>query len=197
MKTLIVVSSCMLFFCSAVMADTHYVDLDNTTPSDPYTNWATAANDIQSAVDESSPNDTVMVADGHYILTSAIVITNDTKTQSLNGPEVTIVDGNGSTVCFLLGTNDCVISGFTVTNGHNWLGFGASGVVCGYTEEGGGGILRSKGSWNPVVTNCIITGNSGGGMFSGTANNCIISGNIATHDIFLTFGGGLRRFIYG
>ena len=43
MKALIKIGSCLLLFCSATLADTHYVDINSTTPSAPYTNWMTAA----------------------------------------------------------------------------------------------------------------------------------------------------------
>jgi len=37
MKTVTVFCSCILLCCSAALADTHYVDISNATPSDPYT----------------------------------------------------------------------------------------------------------------------------------------------------------------
>ncbi len=178
MKTLIAVCSCILLVSSAALADTHYVDIDNATASAPYTNWVTAATNIQDAVDVASEGDTALVADGHYFLTSEILVTNAITVQSINGPNTTIVDGNGITQCFRLGTNACVISGFTVTNATDVFGGRGISVV-------------SPGSWNPVVTNCIVTGNSGGGMFSGTAIDCTFIGNSVGGSGLPGLGGGL------
>src|SRR5271170_7604284 len=42
-------------------AAVHYVNLNNPTPSSPYTTWSTAATDIQSAITASVSGDTVLV----------------------------------------------------------------------------------------------------------------------------------------
>ncbi len=48
-------------------ATVHYVDLNSTNASPPYTNWDTAARDIQSAVDVAETGDTVLVTNGIYV----------------------------------------------------------------------------------------------------------------------------------
>jgi hypothetical protein len=58
---------------SQVLADTHYVDINNGTPSDPYTSWATAATNIQDAIDAASSNDMVLVNDGTFDTSGALV----------------------------------------------------------------------------------------------------------------------------
>ena len=61
MKKLIVLLVLVMSSFS-VLADTHYVDIGNATPSAPYTSWGTAATNIQDAVDVAVSNDTVLVA---------------------------------------------------------------------------------------------------------------------------------------
>lgn len=69
----------------------------------PFTSWATAATDIQSAVDVSVANDAVLVTNGTYqtggrerpgwVLTNRVVIDKAITVRSVNGPAVTIIKG--------------------------------------------------------------------------------------------------------
>ena len=69
-----------------------YVNVNNPSPSPPYTNWATAANVIQDAVDLASGGDEVVVTNGVY---SSVVVSKPLTLQGLNGPEATVIDGQG------------------------------------------------------------------------------------------------------
>jgi hypothetical protein len=159
----------MIFMCSTAVAVTHYVDLNSSSPTPPYTSWATAATNIQAAVDASSSNDTVLVTNGTYLLSSEIVVDKGILIQSVNGPNVTVIDGTGSIDgpgagrCMNLGSNSCVVSGFTIQNG-----------IAAYWSViplGGGGIYCAD--TTPVITNCIVRSNTayssdGGGVWGGT-----------------------------
>ncbi|MEN8255572.1 MAG: hypothetical protein ABFR33_08890, partial [Verrucomicrobiota bacterium] len=146
-------------------ASTLYVDVAGTNPVPPYSSWATAATNIQDAVDVASSNDVVWVTNGYYLLSAEITVTNNITVQSVNGSDATIVDGGGSNRCFNLGGAACLVSGFTITNG--------------YSSNYGGGVSCTN--TTPVVSNSIITGNSaksgGGGSYYGTLNNCTLTGN--------------------
>jgi len=58
----------LLFLTSAgsAFAAVRYVDVNNTSPAPPYTNWASAAATIQVAVDAATPGDKIVVTNGTY-----------------------------------------------------------------------------------------------------------------------------------
>jgi hypothetical protein len=169
---------------------THYVDLNCTNPISPYTNWVTAATNIQDAVDVTTTGDTVLVTNGVYATggrkwfdsgTNRVTVTNAITLQSVNGPAVTLIQGGGQAGttnaqrCVLVGAN-AVLSGFTLSNGRGGTG----------NFPDGGGVWCAAASY--VVSNCILSGNAarlGGGAFRGTLVNCLVSSNSASSS-----GGG-------
>ena len=172
-----------------ISAATNYVVTPGTpgvTPTANYTSWATAAANIQDAIDVVGSGGLVLVTNGTYVLTNQISISDSITVRSFNNGAVdrdgTVINGNYPTVtnrCVFLDHASAVLDGFTVTNGY--------GNVA--SESGhGGGIFLDQGT----VTNCLITGNetpkSGGGVFmdarlsegAATLTDCTISGNEAT-----------------
>jgi len=66
-KSLTIFILILIFFASQkILADTHYVNVNNPTPAAPFTSWADAAINIQDAVDAASDGDTVLVTNGTY-----------------------------------------------------------------------------------------------------------------------------------
>jgi hypothetical protein len=182
-----------------VTATTYYVDINSTNPTPPYTNWATASTDIQSAIDVSTTGDLVLVNDGIYQtggrtvngygLTNRVVIDQAIAVESIDGPAETVIEGyqmpgttngNSAVRCVYM-TNNAVLIGFTLTNG-------ATRLYQNYANEdyeaSGGGVWCEDNS--AIVSNCVLTANAadftfgvGGGAVEGTLNNCILIGNLA------------------
>jgi len=172
----------------------HYVALDSPTPVAPYTSWATAATDIQSAVDAASvAGALVLVSNGTYEVggralnggvTNRVAVTKPIVIQSVNGPDWTTILGHSfigdNAVRGVYLASGAALSGFRVLDGATWSSGNAD------RDASGGGVwCESLGS---VVTNCLILENSAhnlaGGVYRGTLYNCRIHGN--TSD----YGGG-------
>ena len=202
-----------LIGCGALVgrADTHYVWRDNPSPVSPFTNgWASAATQIQLAVDEAGVSDTVLVTNGTYdtggavepayTLTNRVMINKAITVRSVNGSEVTIIKGQldagtggcGSNAvrCVYLVTG-VALSGFTLTNGYT---MGAAS----HNDSCGGGVWLNGG----VVSNCVIAGNTanyhgGGAEVRGGSllTHCTLIGNAVLGGG--TGGGGGAQFSYG
>jgi len=175
----------------------HVVDAAGVNPIPPFSTWATAATNIQDAIDLATAGDIVLVTNGVYATggkvmarspTNRVVLNKAVTVKSVNGPWVTIIQGawdpvstNGPAAvrCAYL-TNGAVLNGFTLENGAT-PGGGYGGDI----SDSGGGVFCD--STNTVVSNCVLTNNSsifGGGICQGTLNNSLVIGNLAS------YGGG-------
>ena len=183
-------------------AATLYVDVHSASPAAPYTNWTSAATAIQDAVDAAAPGDQILVADGVYqsggravygSLTNRVVLDKAVAVQSLNGPAVTVIQGNpvigdSAVRCAYL-TNGASLSGFTLTQGGT-RGDPGDEVL---EQDGGGAWCESSAA---ALTNCVFAANQanneGGGIRGGTLEGCILYSNAALYDawIFIRGGGG-------
>ena len=183
--------ACALFvITTSASAANLYVSAGNTAPAAPYASLASAAPDIQSAIDAATPGDTILVNNGTYTAGSTVVvgtmknrvaINKAVTVQSLNGPAVTTIQGNGpiggaAIRCVYVGAN-AVLTGFTLIGGAT----ADTGDVI--TERSGGGIFSES---TGVINRCIITANTasygGGGVYGSDGaifNDCTVSANTA------------------
>src|SRR5437773_7412462 len=96
----------VLFLSTAAsaLADVHYVDVNSTNATPPYTNWATAATNIQDAVDAAVAGEEILVTNGVYRTgsraapamvpgTNRLAVTKALAIRSVNGPAVTVIQG--------------------------------------------------------------------------------------------------------
>jgi hypothetical protein len=175
----------------------HYVSLTNTIPAAPYTNWLTAATNLQDAVAVAQTGEFVVVASGIYKygggavygqMTNRVALTNAITLLGLNGPSSTVIVGStvgNQTRCVYVGSN-AVLTGFTLVDGTTRT----SGDLI-KEESGGGAWCEPSG----VISNCVIGGNSfpyanggtpsdgctasweGGAVYGGTIYNSTLSYN--------------------
>jgi len=136
---------------------------------------------IQEAIDAAEPGDVVLVTPGLYVETLDL-LGKAITVRSSGGSGVTTIDGDaaGTVVRFRAAEGpDCILDGFTLTNGF---------------AVDGGGVLCDRSS--PTLTNLVVTGNTasryGGGMATygdarPTLTGCSFEGNAAT------YGGGVSH----
>ena len=156
----------------------------------PFSDWPTAATNIQDAIDASTAGDVVWVTNGVYAaggkvmagdLTNRVVLDKALTVQSLNGPFVTIIQGawdpsttNGPLAvrCAWV-TDGAVLAGFTLRGGATRSSGDPTAL------RSGAGVWCS--SSNATVANCIILSNAakfyGGGAYQGALRNCAVIGN--------------------
>jgi hypothetical protein len=177
------------FLALPAAATTYYVDINSTNPTPPYTDWSTAATNIQAAIDQSTNGDSVLVNDGVYQTggetingfntTNRVAINKSITVQSINGPSVTVIQGsppqppNGGVRCVYM-TNNAALIGFTLTGGS------ATAYYFNLNQNDSGGGVWCEAN-NAVLSNCVITANfagyDGGGVYQGTLLNCTVSQN--------------------
>ena len=197
MKTIyLTIISAFLFLSFTLSAKTINVPVDSPT--------------IQSAINESTDGDTVLVAPGEYfeninfkgkniVVASHLVLDGDRsfiESTIINGSNPANND-SASCVLFISGeTRNAVLEGFTITGGSGTLWRDEHGAGD-YIE--GGGILSALSS--PTIRNNIIDGNSvlrynrdaastgGGGIRAGDGNP-LIENNIIRNNSGM-YGGGI------
>lgn len=166
-----------IFLLIRAGATTFYVNVSNTAPASPYTNWVKAATTIQDAINASSAGDQILVTNGTYQTgfnyrngDNRVAVTKAVMLQSVNGPQFTTINSSGPVRCVYL-TSGAFLSGFTLTGG-------GTPTNTDVTGEGGGLLCDSI---SGCASNCVVTGNKaykqGGGVYSGTLINCTIFSN--------------------
>jgi len=164
-----------------------YVDVNNGAPAAPYTNWSTAANVIQVAIDASQAGDLILVTNGVYQsgghnyandVVNRVALPVALTVASVNGPAATTILGDvyphyafGARCAYL--AEGAVLAGFTLSLGKATLGHNTVPNRC------GGAIFCTGGS--AVVSNCVISQSTsashGGGGYQVTYINCVFKGN--------------------
>lgn len=197
------------YLVSPIAGLTHYVAIAGQTPVWPYAQPATAASNIQAAVDAAWSNDCVLVGAGIYdnagrrapgaSLMNRVYADKKVLIRSSNGPQATVIrgeaahgggNGAGAVRCAWLGSG-AVLEGFTLEAGHTMADLDL------WQDESGGGARVGDVA---EVRRCLIVGNSakeyGGGLFfenGGVAISSIVCSNSAARGggVHLYNGGGI------
>jgi hypothetical protein len=188
----------------------NFVNPGNPAPVAPFTNWASAAQDIQTAIDAASPGGIVLVTNGVYAsggrsaggITNRIVLVKPLLVQSVNGCGPTIIEGardtggtNGpAAVRCAWGTNGVILAGFTFRNGASANG------TSGGLDLNAGGVLGTGTNFNLWVHDSVLENNvafSGGAARGVTLVDCVIRNNAAMPNasILSSVGGGLHSCV--
>jgi len=191
---------CLAVSVSCVFAATRYVAL-NGGDIPPYTNWASAARSVHTAVAAAQAGDTVILSNGTYYLSETVQLTKDITLTSLSGPLQTILNGSNAVQVVEMNSASAVLSRLTITRGNNPNMPGGVRCINGLVDQcviisnaapGNGGGAMYVGH-NGKVYNTLMCYNSsdrGGGVYTdrGTFINCTIVRNTATSG---SQGGGI------
>lgn len=175
----------------------HCVDVNSAAPTPPYSDWNSAAVNIQDAINIALPGEFVLVTNGVYSrggavvsggLTNRVALTNPVTLMSMSGPAVTTIQGtwdpgatNGPLAARCAWVGDgAVLSGFT-------LHHGATRTAGLTAVQSGGGVWAA--SSNALISDCVLATNAayaaGGGVYQGRVQRCTIQGNVSSQN-----GGG-------
>lgn len=92
-----------------VLAATHYVSQTSLNPTPPYSTLATAAHNIQDAVDVASDGDTVLVAPGQYVLTNQVTVTKGILLESIAGASQTYLIAQNDIWCLWVSNSIAIV----------------------------------------------------------------------------------------
>ncbi len=198
----------------------HLVWSNSPAPGWPFNTWTHAARDIQTAINAAEAGDTVLVTNGLYATGSMvipggtslcrIVINEAITVESVNGPEVTFIEGapasnggNGDDAIRGACVNYGTLIGFTVQKGHtrtnaeSLLDRSGGGLTAYYSGKARECVLRNNAAslWGGgmaygTLSDSVVYSNQaaqGGGVGNGKAINCLIYANSAW------YGGGIEQ----
>ena len=213
MKTLWTLLLSLALLSTSGMAGTFYVAETGDDGNDGST-WTQAKRSIQAAVTAAVDGDVILVSNGVYTATvdPVVSLAKSVDIRSVNGPEVTIIDGENSRRCIYSapssgGTPIC-LSGFSIRNGNAASGAGVykRGVRDFYlsncvihantaSSSDGGGIYKRDNSSQMVLTDCIISNNQtaryGAGVYSEKAGRLFMFHCEIVTNISANYGGGI------
>ncbi|HEV2211390.1 MAG TPA: hypothetical protein VG167_21705 [Verrucomicrobiae bacterium] len=181
----------------------HCADPNGAAPVAPYSDWSTAATNLQDAVDAAGWGEFVLATNGVYSTGGRVMSGDLTNRVAINGG-IFVSSINGPSSATIIGARDPATGTGPLAVRCAWLGQGAT--VRGFTlrdgatrntgdyftlQSGGGAWC---GSTNESLVNCVLTNNTatsgGGGAYQGQLWYCVLAGNSAN-----TGGGAYKSFL--
>jgi hypothetical protein len=176
-----------LVFESGIVYANVCVARKGQTPLFPYATWATAASNIQDAVNAASDSPLVLLESGTYDLDAEIVITNAITLRGVQGAAQTVLNGRAPQTggrCLFLNHPGAVAEGLTIQNGR---------VV-----GNGGGVYIKAGTLRRCrVTGNAVTNGSGGGVYAVSGDSLIEECDIVGNTLLSSTGSGAGVFLKG
>ena len=204
------IASLLAALAAGANASTYYVDAGQADDTGDGLSWPTAMKQIQTAIDSSAAGDTILVKNGTYFLTTALVLqsnrritsddgANDSWDSAVYNDSLCVIDAsNTSRVVTITGVG---VSGETRIRGLKMTGGRATAESPG---AGYGGGVYIDGGADPVIEHCWITGNKatasgtgyGGGIACrGSGTEPVIDSNLIEDNVASTswygYGGGI------
>ncbi len=173
----------------------------------PYTSWASAADDLVYALLEAKAGDTVLVGNGTFFLDpyyaetglSQLTIPEMVTIKSVNGPDVTIFDGNSHTLSGFAMEGLAKLEGVSIIDASDHAVIGVNdpseNIVSNCvirdcrSESPGDSLVRGV-----SLFNCVIQDNEGfnaAAVSDSWLYNCLILNNKA----FISAAGGLANSV--
>jgi hypothetical protein len=203
-KTVLTVfAGLLLASVGSALAGLHYVDVNSTNATPPYTTWTTGATNIQDAVDAAVGGDEIVVTNGIY---GWLAAAKPVSLRSVNGPQFTAISGgawltNGASLSgFMVSggglhcqsasevVSNCVISGVSFVSYYPYppsvFGAASGGTLNNCTLSNNSAATQFPagppfrvGAYGCTLNNCTVSRNSGDGADQCVLNNCALTGN--------------------
>ncbi|MDP8240375.1 MAG: choice-of-anchor D domain-containing protein, partial [Candidatus Hatepunaea meridiana] len=164
---------------------------------------------IQAAIDAARDGDEINVVPGEYVENIDFLGKNISVIGNPFNPASVVIDGDdrGYVVDFANEeTNQSVLSGFTIQNGHEDLGggihcYGSSPtiqncVIQNNIADGNGGGIHCIGA-EPIINNCVIrenTSDQGGGIYCNNESNVTVTYSLIYGNLTSEQGGAFAIY---
>jgi PKD repeat protein len=145
----------------------------------PFTNWVTAATNVQSAINACPVGGTTLVGPGEYSWRGTVRVSKRMTLAGTGDPGATTLDGEGVTRVMQVDHADAFVHSLTLANGFASHGAGLdlrAGVVSNVVIQGNAAIYDGGGfrvSGNALLTHSTVSGNTAathaGGQATGIA----------------------------
>ena len=179
------------------VSPTHmYVSLEGSH-EEPFDTWATAANDIQSALNVASDGVTIHVTNGTWYVHPdewQMLVDKGVRLLGENGPEHTFLDGENAKWGIAVEHPDAVVEGFTITRMLDYALqiYPAGGTARDCVIEGNpvGGNLAVWLYGSGIMDDCIIRSNAPKAGVQVSGGSMLLNSTVEANGFGASYSGG-------